>query len=113
MWKGVLSSLLVLAASPVLAAAPTFPGYAQMPTAADMARLYPDKALDVGKEGDVVMQCTVQRDLTLARCAVSSETAEGFGFGDAALQLSKFFRMKKGARPGSRITIPIQFQTPG
>jgi protein TonB len=105
--------LSVLAASSVLAAEPKFAGYEQAPTGDDLAKYYPEKALDVGKEGAVVMKCTVQKDRTLGKCAVSSETAGGYGFGDAALQLSKFFKMKKGAKPGSRVTIPIQFQTPG
>ena len=113
MQKGVVILLWALAASPVSAAAPKFPGYEQMPTSADMAKFYPEKALDVGKEGGAVLRCSVRKDRSLTNCALSSETPEGFGFGEAALQLSKLFRMKTGAKPGSHVTIPIQFQTPG
>jgi protein TonB len=113
MRKAVIVLLLATAASPVLAAAPKFPGYDQIPTAADMAKSYPEKALDSGKEGSAVLQCTVKKDRALTNCTVSSETPQGFGFGDAAVQLSKFFRMKAAAKPGARLTIPIQFQTPG
>jgi protein TonB len=113
MQKGVVILLWAVVASPVSAASPTFPGYDQIPTAADMAKYYPEKALDVGKEGGAVLRCIVKKDRSLANCAVASETPEGFGFGDAALQVSKLFRMKSAAKPGSRITIPIQFQTPG
>lgn len=113
MKKGVVILLWAVAASPVAAAEAKFPGYDQIPTAADMAKYYPEKALDVGKEGGAVLKCTVRKDRTLANCAVASETPDGFGFGDAALQLSKLFRMKSAAKPGSRITIPIQFTTPG
>jgi protein TonB len=114
MQKGVVLLLwAVAAASPVSAAPPAFPGYDQIPTSADMAKFYPDKALDVGKEGGAVLKCTVKKDRFLANCAVASETPEGFGFGDSALKLSKLFKMKSAAKPGSRITIPIQFTTPG
>jgi protein TonB len=113
MRKGVVILLWAVAASPVSAAAPSFPGYDQIPTAEDMAKFYPEKALDVGKEGGAVLRCVVKKDRSLANCAVASETPQGFGFGDAALQVSKLFRMKSGAKPGSRISIPIQFQTPG
>jgi len=113
MQKGVVSLLLALAASPAMAASPAFPGYDQIPTAEDMAKLYPDKALDVGKEGGATLRCVVTKDRHLTSCTVASETPAGFGFGDAALKLSKLFKMKSAAKPGSRLTIPIQFTTPG
>lgn len=113
MQKGVVLLLLAVVASPVAAATPAFPGYDQIPTAEDMAKFYPEKALDIGKEGGAVLECTVKKDRSLVNCTVASETPEGFGFGDAALKLSTLFRMKSKAKPGSRLTIPIQFQTPG
>jgi len=113
MHKGVVVLLSVLAASPVLAAPPKFPGYDKIPTGDDMVKFYPEKALDVGREGQVTLSCLVQKDRSLASCKVASETPGGFGFGDSALQLSKLFRMKKAAKPGSRLDIPIQFTTPG
>ena len=113
MRKAVVLLLWAVAASPVSAASPAFPGYDQIPTSADMAKYYPEKALDVGKEGGAVLRCVVKKDRSLANCAVASESPAGFGFGDSALQLSKLFRMKSAAKPGSSITIPIQFTTPG
>ncbi len=111
--RKVLVILLLAFASPVLAAEARFPGYDKTPTSVDMDKYFPEKALDNGKEGGAVLQCTVTKDRALTRCAVSSETPEGFGFGAAALKLSALFKMKPAAKPGSRVTIPIQFQTPG
>jgi protein TonB len=113
MQKRVVLLLCVVAASPVAAAAAGFPGYDQIPTSEDMAKLYPEKALDVGKEGGATLQCVVTKARALTNCTVASETPEGYGFGEAALKLSKLFRMKSGAKPGSHITLPIQFTTPG
>ena len=113
MQKRVVLLLWLVAASPVAAASPGFPGYDKIPTAEDMAKFYPDKALEVGKEGGATLRCAVTKARTLANCTVASESPDGFGFGDAALQLSKLFRLKSGARPGARVTIPIQFTTPG
>jgi protein TonB len=113
MQKWVVPLLWTLAATPVSAASPAFPGYDQIPTAEDMTKFYPEKALEVGKEGGATLRCVVTKARGLANCTVASETPAGFGFGDAALQLSKLFRMKSAAKPGSRITIPIQFTTPG
>ena len=113
MHKGLIVLLSVLAASPVLAATPQSPGYDQIPTAEDMAKFYPEKAMDYGKDGGATIRCTVQKDRTLAKCAIASETPAGFGFGDAALQMSKLFKMKKAAKPGAQVSIPIKFQAPG
>jgi protein TonB len=113
MQKRVVLLLWALAATPVSAASPAFPGYDQIPTSEDMAKYYPEKALEVGKEGGATLQCVVTKARALANCTIASETPPGFGFGDAALQLSKLFRMKRAAKPGSRLAIPIQFTTPG
>jgi protein TonB len=114
MQKGVFVVLLsVMAASPVLAASPKSSPYDQIPTAEDLAKFYPEKAMDYGKDGGATIRCTVQKDHSLAKCAIAKETPAGFGFGDAALQMSKLFRMKKASKPGAQVSIPIQFQAPG
>ncbi len=113
MHKGLVVLLLVLASSPVLAATLKSSPYDQIPTAEDLAKFYPEKAMDYGKDGGATIRCTVQKDRSLAKCTIAMETPAGFGFGDAALQMSKLFKMKKIAKPGAQVSIPIQFQAPG
>ena len=63
------------------------------------------------------MQCEVSTLGTLDNCAITSETPVGMGFGDAALAMTKFFRMKPmllDGKPvsGGKINIPIHFTVP-
>ena len=54
---------------------------------------------------------------TLEGCSVTSENPGDYGFGDAAIKLSRLFRMKPKTLDGSpvdggQITIPIVFTVP-
>jgi len=53
------------------------------------AGLYPDTAVKAGiKEGGAELDCTALHDGSLSGCTVKSETAAGFGFGEAAIKLA-------------------------
>jgi len=53
----------------------------------------------------------------LENCAITSESPEGFGFGQAALELSTFFRVKPDdpegkSIAGALVNVPISLQLP-
>jgi protein TonB len=65
----------------------------------NLARYYPPRALSRGIEGAVVLDCIVRVSGTLD-CAPISETPAGWGFGDAALRISREHAMTPAMRNG-------------
>jgi protein TonB len=68
-------------------------------------------------EGKATLSCTVDARGALESCSVSEETPDSAGFGDAAMKLSKLFKMRPMTRDGQpvaggKINIPIRFQLP-
>ncbi|MFN3536032.1 MAG: TonB family protein [Brevundimonas sp.] len=93
----------------------TNPRWIARPTADQMARAYPDRALRDGTEGSATLQCSVTARGSLTGCSVMSETPGGQGFGRAAMQLSRHFRLSPRtvdgqAVEGALVTIPLTFQ---
>ena len=127
-WFGAGIGLLALAlalSTPSSAAEPvtakpsviTRPDWAEKPTGDDMERFYPEKAKTENRGGRATLTCVVTAEGTLVRCFISDETPKDYGFGQAALSLSKMFRMKPktvDGKPvgGGAITIPIIFSVP-
>ncbi len=72
----------------------TNPDWLRQPNGDDYAEYYPQRASDLGKGGVATISCTVTSKGTLTGCSISGEDPTGFGFGDAALKISKLFRMK-------------------
>ncbi|MBC7770400.1 MAG: UrcA family protein [Phycisphaerales bacterium] len=83
------------------------------PRAEQIASYSPARALDRGRSGGANLECVVREDYHL-NCNVISESAEGWGFGEAALQASASFRARShfadgSSTIGSQVRIPIVF----
>jgi protein TonB len=68
-------------------------------------------------EGRATITCTVNARGTLEGCSVVSEEPGDVGFGDAAMKLSKLFKMRPMSRDGQpvdggTVRIPIVFKLP-
>ena len=77
-------------------------------------QLYPEHAQKLGQTGKARMRCMVSDADTLTDCRVLSEQPSGFGFGDALLRMSAYFRIDHldgDKRPveGRPVEIPMTF----
>ncbi|HZZ32506.1 MAG TPA: TonB family protein [Phenylobacterium sp.] len=95
----------------------TLPDWLLKPTAADLAQFYPKAAASAHIEGRAVLHCQVTDTGNLSGCTASGEEPVDQGFGDAALHLSVYFKMRpmtKDGAPvsGAHINIPIRFALP-
>ncbi|MEY2756907.1 MAG: hypothetical protein RIR33_685 [Pseudomonadota bacterium] len=84
---------------------------ARGPSAADFHRVYPVGAKADNVEGIAYLRCTIEQELTLG-CEIDQEAPAGYGFGAAAIQLSREFAIRTDhdvARPGAKVRLPIRF----
>ena len=93
------------------------PDWLRRPSADEVARYYPDRALRLETEGRATLSCTVSAKGTLGNCSILSEDPNDMGFGDAAMKLSKLFKMRpmsKDGQPvdGGSVRIPLRFTLP-
>lgn len=92
------------------------PSWVSQPNADQMMRAYPDRALQRGLAGSATLNCMVEANGRVSGCSVTGETPAGNGFGGAAQQLSRYFRINPrtvdGAAEGSRVAINLRFVPP-
>jgi len=70
-----------------------------------------------GPEGSVVLVCRVTARGELENCRVDSEEPVGQGFGAAAMEMAKEFKLRPRTRDGQKveggtIRIPMKFKLP-
>jgi len=95
----------------------TNPDWLRRPSGAEIARYYPERAARRGVEGRAVIGCQVTASGRLADCRVTTEAPADEEFGDAALKMSRHFKMRPMTRDGvpvsgGTIRIPIRFALP-
>lgn len=84
------------------------------PSARDFARFFPDEALDEGQSGSVTLSCIIGGSGRLA-CSVASESPSGYGFGNAAIGISRQLRVRTTLPDGSsaegrEMRLPLSFR---
>ncbi|HEX7948238.1 MAG TPA: energy transducer TonB [Phenylobacterium sp.] len=90
------------------------PTWLKRPGADEFARFYPDREQRMGITGSATISCTVTAVGSVNNCRVVSETPDPGGFGQAALKLSRYFKMSPqtvDGQPveGGQVSIPIRF----
>ena len=94
----------------------TNPSWSRQPSADQMTRAYPARAINAGIAGSASLNCLVLPTGAVTDCNVTRETPGGYGFGRAAQGLSRQFRVNprtvNGAAQGSRVNINLRFNPP-
>jgi protein TonB len=86
----------------------------QRPSSQDFSRYYPPRALEREQDGRVMLDCLVDSGGRIS-CTVLSEDPSGWGFGEAALRISRNFRAAAQTSDGrvtsgGRVRVPITFR---
>jgi TonB family protein len=80
----------------------------------DYERAFPQRALNSGQSGRVTLDCTASGSGALD-CSIGNELPRGYGFGSAALNLSRQFRIAPTTNDGrsvagGHISVPVEFR---
>ena len=88
--------------------------WVRAPNARDFARFYPDRAIEAGVSGSVTLDCIIGGGGRLA-CSVAGESPDGYGFGRAAISISRQLRVSTSLSDGSsaagrNLILPLSFR---
>jgi protein TonB len=89
----------------------TRPDWLQRPTPEVLATYYPARARERGREGVAQLDCLVRVDGRLD-CVVTSETPANWRFGEAALRISRDYRMVPATRDGVPVEATYRMRVP-
>jgi protein TonB len=92
--------------------------WSRLPSGDDVARVYPDRAARKGVMGGALVVCRIGADRRLEACEVAGEAPANYGFGAAAVELGRMFKLKRvqpdpRATPGAAVEVRITFVLPG
>lgn len=90
------------------------PTWMQKPTGDQLARLYPKRAATRGIGGSATLDCRVTVTGSVNACVVLRESPAGYGFGEAALASSRYFKLNPRTVDGqviegAKVQIPMGF----
>ncbi|HWE98583.1 MAG TPA: TonB family protein [Caulobacteraceae bacterium] len=90
------------------------PDWLIKPTGDQLERVFPPGAEAAGIGGRIRLSCKVRLDGGVDRCTIDQEDPPGWGFGDAALQLTPMMKLRPKtingqAVDGGEADIPIRF----
>jgi len=88
--------------------------WASRPGRRDFERAYPNRALYANQSGHVTLDCIASGSGALD-CSVGVELPRGYGFGRAAMDLSRQFRLQPTTSDGrsvagGHISVPVEFR---
>ncbi|WP_395647849.1 hypothetical protein [Terricaulis sp.] len=89
--------------------------WVRAPSQRDFQRYYPRRALYSGQDGRVVLDCVADGRGRLS-CSVAEEAPRGFGFGNAAISISRGLRIESRTRDGrsvegGHLRLPLVFHS--
>lgn len=117
----MLTLLIALAAAaPAVAAAdpgridPKMMRWQAFPNGQQFAAAYPKNAIDHRIQGMAIVDCEITASGRLTDCNVLGQEPADRGFGEAALQLTVYFKARATTKDGKatagrRVTVPIRF----
>ncbi|RYF93754.1 MAG: TonB family protein [Caulobacteraceae bacterium] len=84
------------------------------PSGANVNTYFPELAMRKGVGGKTTLDCEITAEGIMRRCWVISESPLGYGFGEAGVSLSQFFRLKVESKTvesvdGGVVRIPLTF----
>jgi protein TonB len=111
--SATVDSTLLEPASPEISPGPAVPATPAVPAAAPkptrkVQPVYPDRPLDLEKEGDVVVAIAVGAGGVVTDADIVSEDPQGYGFGKAALAAVRRWEFAT-ATPGT-YTVTVKFR---
>jgi protein TonB len=116
----LFAAVVVLAGASAASAQATAPASGDAPGQGGpppTARYYPERAARMNMAGSARMKCLVTAEGRLQNCEILSESPEGYGFGQAALNMATLFKMRPQTRDGqpvggATVVIPLKFNPP-